>query len=324
METDQVPVLVLGFNRPKMIEQLFRALEKIKPKMIYFAVDGPRSSNLTDLDLVTEVQRMVSIIDWECQINTLFRAQNLGLKKSVIEAIDWIFENEEVAIILEDDCIPSIEFFGFCAEELERHKNISRLMQISGNCFVPISNLNSDRYYYSTINDIWGWATWKRAWNLFEREVPSIESEELKKRLLNYFPNREISRWFFRYIQEASAPDSQVWSTQWTLALINNNGLTIVPQKNLVRNIGFVADATHMTSEAFDIYGSFECGEIQSKTIPAVIEANRDLDLQRFSIIKATDLNLRVSSLLMSYARTFTKRILPPWAINLIRRIKNQ
>ncbi len=323
MNANQIPVLVIGFNRPELIEKLFNALEKIKPKVLYFAVDGPRPSNLADSGLVTEVQRMASMIDWDCQINKLFRAENLGLKESVIGAIDWIFENEDIAIVLEDDCIPTMEFFSFCAEELVRHKNVSRVMQISGNCFVPISELNSDRYYFSSINDIWGWATWKRAWNLFEREVPDVDSKELMNRLVNYFPSREVAQWFARYVLEASAPDSQVWSTQWTLALINNNGLTIVPQKNLVSNIGFISDATHMSGKAFDIYGTFECGVIESRTLPKAIEANRDLDLQRFSTIKATDLNLRSRPLLLSYLRTGAKRVLPFWTVKLIRRVKN-
>lgn len=323
MNANQIPVLVIGFNRPEMIGKLFKALGKIKPKAIYFAVDGPRPSNLADADLVAEVQSMVSMIDWDCQINQLFRAKNLGLKKSVIEAIDWIFESEDVAIVLEDDCIPTLEFFSFCADELDRHKNVSRVMQISGNCFVPISELNSDRYYYSSINDIWGWATWKRAWNLFEREVPDVDSKQFMNQLVNYFPSREIARWFARYVLEASAPDSQVWSTQWTLALVNNNGLTIVPQKNLVRNIGFISDATHMSDKAFDIYGTFECGVIKSRTLPNALEVNRELDLQRFSTIKATDLNLRSRSLLFNYLRTGTKRVLPVWAVKLIKRLKN-
>jgi len=324
VKQEDVPVLVLGFNRPTLVIDLFKSLARVQPKKIYFAVDGPRYENQTDRELDKKVQDSLSVIDWKCEVYTLFRERNLGLKKAVIDAIDWIFENEEVAIILEDDCLPIEEFFQFCAEVLEKYRHNSKVMQISGNSFVPVSDLNCDRYYFSTLNDIWGWATWKRSWELFEREVPDHNSPELRKKLNEYFPKKEIARWFTRYIAEAKASDSQVWSTQWTLTLINNHGYSLVPQTNLVRNVGFSGDATHMTDEAFQIYDEFKPRGILSQISPTDISVNRELDIQRFSIIKATDLNLRKESLFVNALRKAALNILPKAAANFVRTVKGK
>ena len=324
MKQDEIPVLILGFNRPNLILELLNSLSRVQPKKIYFAVDGPRFDNQADRELVAKVQNALSVINWKCEIRSLFRENNLGLKKAVIEAIDWVFENEDVAIILEDDCLPIDDFFPFCAEALEKYRFDSRVMQISGNCFVPLSDLNCDRYYFSTLNDIWGWATWKRAWELFERGVPEHDTSELKKKLNGYFPKREISRWFTRYVVEATASDSQVWSTLWTLTLVKNQGYSLVPQTNLVRNVGFSGDATHMTDEAFHIYDKFKPRPILSRTYPMEILANRELDIQRFSIIKATDLNLRRSSLFINKLRRASLSILPTGVVSLVRAFKRK
>jgi len=230
--------------------------------------------------------------------------------------------NEETAIILEDDCIPTEEFFIFCAEELKRHESNPKVMQISGNCFVSISLENSNKYYFSALNDIWGWATWKRAWDQFERIVPDSQSVDLKRKVEQYFQDRNIARWFTRYVAEARHTNSQVWSTHWTLTLINNGGLTIVPQRNLVRNIGFVGDATHMTDAAFEIYQKFETGPIQSSSLPSEVRANRILDSERFSIIMMTDLNLRRKSLALGAARRIALTVLPTHVTKYIRALK--
>lgn len=323
MKPNEIPILIIGFNRPKLIEDLILALSVIKPLKIYFAVDGPRKENSKDLELTNSVKEKVQLINWECNVQTLFRKENVGLKISVIESLDWIFSVEETAIILEDDCHPIPEFFSFCAETLTRYSGEEKVMQISGNSFVEISEINANRYYFSTLNDIWGWATWRRAWEKFEREVPNAANIELQNRLHKYFQNKEIERWFIRYVREASSTKSQVWSTQWTLTLINNCGYTLVPQTNLVANVGFTSDATHLTSRSFNRYSKFKPKRIESNQIPDDIFINKALDLKRFTLIKATDLNLRKKNLLLASIRDNLLNWYPISLVKLILRFKN-
>lgn len=322
METNKTPVLILAFNRPDLTKTLIYALSKVQPERIYFCVDGPRAQNEKDLGLVAEVRGLLSLIDWDCEVRTLFRAENLGLKKSVIGALDWVFASEEQAIILEDDCHPIPEFFKFCDETLAKYENDDRIMQVSGSCFVPISSANSNRYYFSAINDVWGWATWKRAWDRFEREIPVHENPELQEKLIEYFEDKRIVKWFTRYVKEAISPNSQVWSTQWTLTLINNLAYTIVPQTNLVLNVGFTPDATHMTNDAFALYADFEPQRIRSNTNPRDVVVNRTLDSERFTLIAATDLNLRKKVVAIATLRKIVFRLIPATFVVKIKSIK--
>jgi hypothetical protein len=319
---NEIPVLILAFNRPEMTKILIRALSITRPKQVYFAVDGPRNGNLKDLELVAEVQKMATEFDWPCELHTLFRNENLGLKKAVIEAIDWIFETQEYAVILEDDCHPIPAFFEFCAKNLAKYEHDERVMQISGNCFLPISKENCGSYYFSTINDIWGWATWKRAWKLFERTVPHSNSRDIQKKLNEYFESKQVANWFTRYIAEADSNDSQVWSTQWTLTLINNRGYTIVPQTNLVENVGFNSDATHLVDGAYEKYSIFKPQNIQSDAYPTDVIPNRTLDSRRFQLIKATDLNLRRITLVKKSIRKLALSRLPFPIVNKLKYVK--
>ena len=323
MDTNKIPVLILSFNRPSLTKALISALSKVQPERIYFAVDGPRAQNETDLISVAEVRSLVSLIDWDCEVHTLFRVENFGLKKSVIEALDWVFASEEQAIILEDDCHPIPEFFEFCAETLAKYGSDDRVMQVSGSCFVPISSANSTKYYFSAINDIWGWATWRRAWDRFEREVPEHDNPVLREKLFEYFGNKRIVKWFTRYVEEAASPNSQVWSTQWTLALVNNLAYTIVPQTNLVVNVGFTTDSTHMTNDAFKLYADFEPQRIKSNVNPGDVVVNRTLDSERFSLIEATDLNLRKKALLIASLKKIMLRLIPAIFVAKIRSLKS-
>jgi hypothetical protein len=324
MDTNKTPVLVLAFNRPNLTRALIIALSKVQPERIYFAVDGPRAENERDLSLIAEVKSLLSLIDWDCEVRTLFRTENFGLKKSVIDAIDWVFAFEEQAIILEDDCHPIPEFFEFCADTLAKYANDDRIMQVSGSCFVPVSSANSSRYYFSAINDIWGWATWKRAWDLFEREVPEHDNPVFQEKLTEYFEDKKIVKWFTRYVEEATSPSSQVWSTQWTLSLINNSAYAIVPQTNLVVNLGFTTDATHMTNDAFRRYADFEPQGIKSNLNPGDVVVNRILDSERFSLIEATDLNLRKKVLLITSLKKIMLRMMPAILRAKIRSIKSK
>jgi len=319
---NEIPVLILAFNRPEITKILIRALSTTRPKQVYFAVDGPRDGNLKDIELVAEVQKIASEINWPCELHTLFRDGNLGLKNAVIEAIDWIFETQEYAVILEDDCHPIPAFFEFCAKNLAKYKHDERVMQISGNSFLPISEENSGSYYFSTINDVWGWATWKRAWKLFERTVPQSNSRDIQKKLNEYFESKQVAKWFTRYIAEADSSDSQVWSTQWTLTLINNRGYTIVPQTNLVENVGFNSDATHLVDGAFEKYSKFKPQNIQSDVYPADVIPNKTLDSRRFQLIKATDLNLRRITLVKKSIRRLALSRLPFPILNSLKYVK--
>src|SRR5271169_304080 len=146
------------------------AIRRAQPPRLYVAADGPRDRP-GEPRRCEEVRRIATAVDWPCDVKTLFRDQNLGLRRAVASAIDWFFESEEEGIVLEDDCLPSLDFFRFCTELLERYRTDTRVMAICGSSYVNPGSNHTASYYFSYYADVWGWATWRRAWQLYDRDL---------------------------------------------------------------------------------------------------------------------------------------------------------
>lgn len=294
-----IPILILGFNRPESTMKLIASLRDLKPIRVYFAVDGPRSD--MDLEKVYATQACVSEIDWDVQVETRFLVSNLGCKMAVTSAIDWFFEKEEFGIILEDDCLPTIEFMHFSKRMLLKYRNNKKIMHISGSSFLPSQVSYEYNHYFSRLPVVWGWATWKRAWEEFEFNS-SDKSRDAKALIQKYFENEQISKWFFRYYLESLSTSASAWSPHWIFSIIKNDGLAIAPMANLVQNIGFSNDSTHASSKTFLIFNEFKLGNLPITPDPIPIEANSRLDVMRFKVIRRADPNtffLRRSKLLI-------------------------
>lgn len=243
------PVLLIIFNRTKTLMKVFDAIRAVKPSRLYIAADGPRADRPDDVIKCAEARRVATAVDWECEVKMLFRDTNRGCGRSIADAITWMFETETEGIILEDDCVPTSDFFSFCTELLERYRHDKRIMGIGGNNFIEPHLRDDDySYYFSCHNYIWGWATWKRAWKLFDYDT-SLYREICEKRYIedcfNSIYEKEYYNWVFN--RTFGSGQTGIWDYQWELALIIHSGLTIVPNRNLVVNMGFDDEATHTT-----------------------------------------------------------------------------
>ena len=156
-------VLFIIFNRPETTQRVFDAIRLAKPTRLYIAADGPRENKTGEKELCEQARKIAQNVDWDCEVKTLFQKENLGCGKAVSHAISWFFENEDMGIILEDDCLPHQSFFKYCEELLEKYKNNDRIGIISGNNFQKKRKIGSFSYYFSDIVNIWGWATWARS-----------------------------------------------------------------------------------------------------------------------------------------------------------------
>lgn len=240
-----VPILFIIFNRPDTTQIVFDQLKKIKPKKLYVAADGPRRSKVGEAEKCTLTRNIINMINWDCEVKKLFNDENLGCKKAVSNAITWFFENEEQGIILEDDVVPNQSFFYFCSELLEYYKDDNSVMHISGNNFFYNKIKLSTSYYFSIYPHIWGWATWRRAWKLFNPDIPDFpeyKSENLISITLNQ--SKEKKYWL-RKFELVYNNQVDTWDYQWLYTIWKNRGLCITPAKNLATNIGFGEDATH-------------------------------------------------------------------------------
>lgn len=245
------PVLFVIFNRPEKTRLVFEEIRKVQPPRLYIAADGPRPHVPTDKKRNEEAKEVIHSIDWPCEVKTLFREENLGCGKGVSSAITWFFKHEEQGIILEDDCLPSQSFFWYCEELLERYRDDTRVMHIGGNNFQDgWKNEENHSYYFSRGGHIWGWATWRRAWKLYDFDISLYE----KVNELGFFDKFFVNRWEkiykLRFFKQAVANRGKVtfWAYQWDFCRYINSGLAIIPVVNLVRNIGFGSESTHTTN----------------------------------------------------------------------------
>lgn len=242
-------VLFLVFNRPDTTKRVFEAIRIAKPPRLYIAADGPREYKPGEKEKVQLVRDyVINNIDWNCEVKTLFREKNLGCKYAVSSAITWFFENEEMGIILEDDCLPSQSFFWFCEVLLDKYNNDLRIWHISGNNFYSkVEKNNKYSYYFGGIyGSIWGWATWKSRWKNYDVEMENYYNLNESGILFNcYDGSKSVKHRIMQF--ERIKTGFNTWDYQWAYCRFINSGLTIISSVNLISNIGFRNDATHTT-----------------------------------------------------------------------------
>jgi hypothetical protein len=249
----KVPVLFIIFNRPLLTIETFKSIKSYQPEVLYIAADGPRKEKENDVTLCKQTRELIlKSIDWDCKIYQLFRNQNIGCGKGVSEAISWMFNTEEYGVIIEDDCSPNVDFFRLCEELLPKYLHEDKVMQING--LNQISKLKeSNRYTFSYHPQIWGWATWKRAWKNFEFYMEKWPILKKRKEHFKIFPFWEaIIREYIwsAYYEELKCKNvPRTWDYQWFISVFFNSGLCVVPDVNLVRNIGIGIDATNCTRQ---------------------------------------------------------------------------
>ena len=245
------PILLLVFNRPDTTARVFEAIGEVRPARLYVAADGPRPGRKREVEQCEQVRRIATSVYWPCDVRTLFRERNLGCRQAVSSAIDWFFGQEPEGIILEDDCLPSKDFFGFCAELLERFRDDTRVMAVCGSCYSDFKPDYAASYYFSYFADIWGWATWRRAWTYYDRDMARWPEFKLRGGLDSLAGGR---RWHSTYWTDAFDATHQrhigTWDFQWIYTVMEQNGLACYPTRNLVSNIGFRSDATHTVIES--------------------------------------------------------------------------
>jgi hypothetical protein len=241
-----VPILIVVFNRPEVTRRLLTVINSLSPAKLFIAADGPRLGNENDIILCEKTRETVKEFTRDLHIKKLFRDKNAGCGPSVSSAISWFFKNVEAGIILEDDCIPEKSFFYFCRELLEKYKNDERIMAINGMNINGTWHPEQSDYFFSYFGYEWGWATWRRAWQHFDYEMRLFNDIKKMKALQNIFTiKKEYRRKIKNYQVAIEGEKVSSWDYQWDFAVMINSGLTIIPSKNLIQNIGSGKYATH-------------------------------------------------------------------------------
>ena len=279
MYSTKSPILFLVFNRLDVTVRVFEAIASIKPGRLYVACDGPRK-NRGDEEKVRAVKEYIlQHISWPCEVKTLFRDQNLGCKEAVSGAISWFFEQEEMGIILEDDCLPDPTFFNYCDELLDKYKDDPEIMAIGGtNHFDHVLNY-PESYHFSKYFHCWGWASWRRAWAKYDINISTWPVFERKGGLDKLRQSSLVFKSYWKRIfDQVYAGKIDTWDYQMSYAVWAASGMCISPSRNLIQNIGFSEGATH-TVDSKHKNGNRETQPMPVPLVhPVVIQQNIHLD----------------------------------------------
>ncbi|SHG97621.1 nucleotide-diphospho-sugar transferase [Flavobacterium johnsoniae] len=271
------PVLFLIFNRPDVTEQVFEQIKKMQPEKLYVAADGPRKDKSNEEELCSETRSIINKIDWNCEVKTLFREENLGCKYAVSSAINWFFENEEEGIILEDDCLPSDDFFIFCDAMLEKYRYDTRIRHIGGSNLQMGQKHGEDSYYFSNLTHVWGWASWRRAWKDYDVELSKYKDIDAESSFKLIFSDPIIVDSWKYIFNKMLRNGIDTWDYQWTITNFFNNSLSIIPNVNLISNIGFGVNATH-TMDVNDTFSNLKTEKLGEITHPILVLASKNAD----------------------------------------------
>jgi hypothetical protein len=244
-------VVLIIFKRPSTTERVFETIRQAKPPKLFIIADGPRPNVPGEAKQCALTRAVVEQVDWDCQVYRNYSETNIGCAKRLPTGLDWVFEQVEEAIVLEDDCVPHPTFFSFCEELLERFKDDERIALISGQNAQSGQKRGDYSYYFSRYTLTWGWATWRRAWQNFDFYLRLWPEAKAQKVLQNSLDDSRAIRYWTRILQTTYENPDQVtwWDYQWLFACWIQQSLSIIPNVNLVSNIGSGADSTHTVEQ---------------------------------------------------------------------------
>lgn len=280
------PIGFFIFNRPELTQRVFARIARARPRSLLVVADGPRTERPDDETLITATRKIVEQVDWPCDLRTNFASENLGCRRRVSSGLDWVFEQVDEAIILEDDCLPDPTFFAYCHELLERYRNDRRVMAIGGTNFQEGREQTADSYYFSKYFHCWGWATWRRAWNLYDVEMggwPEFRDSSALGAIAD--TSEEFAHWRHAF-KRLHLGLVDTWDYQFTFAMWAAGALSIVPTMNLISNIGFGSDATH-TKTPDHPWANRPTSRLEGWRHPESVQRCRPADMHTFKTVFA-------------------------------------
>ena len=240
------PILFIVFNRLDTTKQVVKVFKEVKPPRLFIAADGGRANKEGEAERCEAVRKYIlENIDWDCDVKTLFQEQNLGCGKGVTTAISWFFSHVEEGIILEDDCVPHPDFFEYCHELLEKYRNDENIAIISGDNFQDGKKMGDGSYYFTKYANIWGWATWRRYWNKYHLDLNTYDKEVIYKKIDKRIKTKRERVFWKSLFETMRVAPIDTWDYQMAFCSWHNDMYSIVPNVNLIRNVGFGEDATH-------------------------------------------------------------------------------
>ncbi len=274
------PVAFIIFNRPDTTARVFETIRQAQPQKLLVVADGARTDRSGEAEKCAATRAIIDRVDWDCEVLTNYSDVNLGCKRRVSSGIDWIFSLVEEAIILEDDCLPAPSFFSFCQTLLEYYRHDDRISMIAGTNYQQGHSRTAYSYYFSKYAHIWGWASWRRAWQDYDVDIKTWPECKQNNSLQAAFHDAyEQTAWTDAF-DKVHANEIDTWDYQWLYTCFAQSRLMIEPDLNLVSNIGFGADATHTHGDS--PWANLPTQDIWEIEHPPVITRHVAADLYTF------------------------------------------
>lgn len=261
------------FNRPEYTQKVFDEIRKARPKKLFIIADGPRNSQ--EAFLCDATRKIVEQIDWECIVLKNYSETNLGCKNRISTGLNWFFEHVESGIILEDDCVPHQSFFRFADEMLEQYKYDERIAMVAGSNSLSEFHIQ-DSYTFSRYFAIWGWATWRRAWAKYDINMTNWPEHKKSGFLKKIYLQKYMVDHTTNLFDQSFYGETDTWDTQWFYTCLQSGGLSIVPAKNLISNIGIDGTRAPGKNQQLPTFNLYE-NQI-SLAHPTIVEANVQYD----------------------------------------------
>lgn len=265
------PIVLIIYKRPESTQLVFDKISEAKPTQLFVIADGPRVES--ESTLCEKARAILTQVDWPCDIKINYSDINLGCMQRVSSGLDWVFSQVESAIILEDDCLPNLSFFYFCQELLNYYQQDQRIWTISGNNFQDGIKRTDFSYFFSKYPLIWGWATWKRAWEHFDANLTSWSEEFALEIIQSVCEDEHEQQYRLHRFKDITQGRLDAWAPRWLFTCWANNGLSVIPEVNLVSNIGFGSQGTH-TLNAKSKYANLKTYDLNVIRHPNMIYRN--------------------------------------------------
>ena len=241
----RAPVALFVFKRPDLTARVFKQIAQARPATLLVVADGPRTEQEAESEMVRQTRAVVEQVTWPCRVLRNYADQNLGCKRRMASGLDWVFENVDEAIILEDDCFPADSMFRFCDELLERYRDDSRVVAISGSKAHCEEAECEYSYFFSKYFHCWGWASWRRVWKHYDVNMREWPHWYRRGQLRKWGDSFDERCYWARMFDKQYRGQFDTWDYQMVFNCWRLGGLVALPAKNLVMNIGFDPRATH-------------------------------------------------------------------------------
>lgn len=244
-----IAVLLVFFARPDTFKQVFEQVKKARPSKLFLYQDGPRVGREDDIVNIQKCREIAENIDWECEVYRFYQTENIGCDPSGYMAHTWAFSNVDKCIVIEDDIVPSVSFFRFCKEMLDKYENDLRISMIGGFNLDEVTPGIDEDYFFTSCTTSWGWASWSRVVLNWDPKFSVLDSKEYTGLLSDYVKHKKHMKNFMSYVKHYKDHDIPCFEPLMMINHYLNSSLMILPTKNMINNIGVTGNATHFCGD---------------------------------------------------------------------------